>query len=157
MNAGSQQRRVPGPVLVRWLGRSAPRPPDVRFGRSRVAGTAGLDTLVIDLDAHVLVCHSEKESAAPTFKHSFGYHPLLAFSDNTGEFLAAQLRPGNAGSNTATDHISVLDAALAQIPDAHRLGHPILVRADGAGCIRAFLTHVRSLRQQGVSCEFSVG
>jgi hypothetical protein len=37
------------------------------FGRSRVAGTAGLDVLVIDLDAHVLVCHSEKEQTAPTF------------------------------------------------------------------------------------------
>jgi hypothetical protein len=41
---------------------------------------------VIDLDAHVLVCHSEKEQTAATFKHSFGYHPLLAFLDNTGEF-----------------------------------------------------------------------
>ena len=49
------------------------------FARSRVAGSAGLDTLVIDLDAHVLVCHSEKEQAAPTFKHTFGYHPLLPF------------------------------------------------------------------------------
>jgi hypothetical protein len=127
------------------------------FARSRVAGSAGLDALVIDVDAHVLVCHSEKEHAAPTFKHTFGYHPLLAFCDNTGEFLAAQLRPGNAGSNTATDHIVVLDAALAQVPDVYRHGHPILVRADGAGCTKAFLAHVRSLRHSGVACEFSVG
>ena len=127
------------------------------FARSRVAGTPGLDALVIDLDAHVLVCHSEKEQTAPTFKHTFGYHPLLAFCDNTSEFLAARLRPGNAGSNTATDHITVLDAALAQIPDAYRHGHPVLVRADGAGCSKAFLAHVRSLREQGVTCEFSVG
>ena len=127
------------------------------FARSRVAGTAGLDVLVIDLDAHVLVCHSEKEQAAPTFKHSFGYHPLLAFLDNTDEFLAAQLRAGNAGSNTAADHITVLDQALAQIPDRYRHGHPVLVRADGAGCTKAFLAHIRSLRKQGVSCEFSVG
>jgi hypothetical protein len=61
------------------------------------------------------------------------------------------------GSNTATDHIAVLDAALAQIPDAYRHGHPILVRADGAGCTKAFLAHLRSLRSTGVSCEFSVG
>jgi Transposase DDE domain group 1 len=127
------------------------------FGRSRVAGTAGLAALVIDLDAHVLVCHSEKEQTAPTFKHTFGYHPLLAFLDNTGEYLAALLRPGNAGSNTAADHITVLDAALAQIPDAYRHGHPILVRADGAGCTKAFLAHIRSVRDSGVSCEFSVG
>jgi Transposase DDE domain group 1 len=127
------------------------------FGRSRVAGTAGLDALVIDLDAHVLVCHSEKEQTAPTFKRTFGYHPLLAYLDNTGEFLVAQLRTGSAGSNTAVDHIAVLDAALAQIPDAYRHGHPILVRADGAGCTKAFLAHVRTLRNIGVRCEFSVG
>jgi hypothetical protein len=127
------------------------------FARSRVAGTPGLDALVIDLDAHVLVCHSEKEQTAATFKHTFGYHPLLGFCDNTGEFLAARLRPGNAGSNTATDHITVLDAALVQIPDAYRHGHPILIRADGAGCTKAFLAHIRSLRDTGMSCEFSVG
>jgi len=129
----------------------------VAFARSRVAGGPGVDALVIDLDAHVLVCHSEKEQTAPTFKHSFGYHPLLAFLDNTGEFLAALLRAGNAGSNTAADHISVLDAALVQIPDQYRHGHPILIRTDGAGGTKAFLAHVRGLRETGVSCEFSVG
>jgi hypothetical protein len=82
---------------------------------------------------------------------------MLAFCDNTGEFLAAALRRGNAGSNTAADHITVLDAALMQLPDAHRHGTPILVRADTAGCTREFLAHIRSRREQAVSCEFSVG
>lgn len=127
------------------------------FAPSRVAGTGGIDAVVIDVDAHVLVCHSEKQQAAPTFKHTFGYHPLLAYCDNTGEFLAATLRPGNAGSNTATDHITVLDAALAHVPDRYRHGHPVLVRADGAGCTKAFLAHIRSLRDTGTACEFSVG
>jgi hypothetical protein len=104
-----------------------------------------------------VVCHSEKQQAAPTFKHTFGYHPLLAFLDNTDEFLAGRLRAGNAGSNTAADHIAVLDDALAQLPDAYRHGHPILIRADGAGCSKAFLAHLRSLREQGINCEFSVG
>jgi hypothetical protein len=81
---------------------------------------------------------------------------MLAFCDNTGEFLAATLRRGNAGSNTAADHITVLDAALAQVPDRHRHGSPILVRADTAGCTREFLAHVRGLRDRAVSCEFSV-
>src|SRR3954447_12789239 len=89
------------------------------FPLARAAGRE-LPGLVIDLDASIVVCHSEKEQAAPTFKKSFGYHPLLAFCDNTGEFLAAQLRKGNAGSNTAADHITVLGAALAQLPDQHR-------------------------------------
>ena len=130
--------------------RSEPFPPARAAGRE-------LPGLVIDLDASVVVCHSEKEQAAPTFKKTFGFHPMLAFCDNTGEFLAATLRRGNAGSNTAADHITVLDAALAQLPDAHRHGTPILIRADTAGCTREFLAHLRSLRDEAVSCEFSVG
>jgi hypothetical protein len=123
------------------------------------ATAAGVDLpgLVIDVDASIVECHSEKESAAATFKSSFGYHPILAFLDNSGEFLAALLRPGNAGANTAADHITVLDQALAQIPDVHRHGVPLLVRADGAGCSKAFLAHIRSVRDQGVLTEFSVG
>jgi hypothetical protein len=113
--------------------------------------------LVIDVDASIVIAHSEKEQAAPTFKGTFGYHPLMAFCDNTGEFLAAQLRRGNAGANTAADHIDVLDAALAQLPDQHRHGSPILVRADGAGCSKDFLAHLRGLQNTGVSCSFSVG
>lgn len=116
-----------------------------------------LPGLVIDVDACIVVCHSAKEQAAATFKSTFGYHPILAFLDNSGEFLAGLLRPGNAGANTAADHISVLDAALAQIPDAYRHGVPVLVRADGAGCSKAFLAHVRGRRAQGVRTEFTVG
>jgi len=77
--------------------------------------------------------------------------------DNTGEALAAVLRPGNAGSNTATDHIAVTDLALAQLPDAQRHGVPILVSADGAGATRAWLAHLRAQRATGVDLEFSVG
>jgi Transposase DDE domain group 1 len=128
----------------------SPFPPATAAGRV-------LPGLVIDLDASIVVCHSEKEQAAPTFKKTFGYHPMLAFCDNTGEFLAAQLRRGNAGSNTAADHVAVLDAALMQLPDAHRHGTPILIRADTAGCTREFLAHIRGRREQAVSCEFSVG
>jgi hypothetical protein len=123
---------------------------------ARAAGQV-LPGLVVDLDATIVVCHSEKESAAATFKSTFGYHPILAFLDNSGEFLAGLLRPGNAGANTAADHITVLDAALAQIPDTHRHGVPLLVRADGAGCSKAFLAHIRSLRDQATVTEFSVG
>jgi hypothetical protein len=93
-------------------------------------------------------------SACPA---GFGHHPLLCWLDNTGEALAGRLRPGNAGANTATDHIAVLDDALTQIPDEYRHGTPFLVRADGAGCSKDFLAHVRSPREQGVHIEFSVG
>jgi Transposase DDE domain group 1 len=120
-------------------------------------GGRELGGLVIDIDASIVVTHSEKEQTAPTFKGTFGYHPILAFCDNSGEFLAGLLRPGNAGANTAADHISVLDQALAQIPDPVLHGSPVLVRADGAGCTKAFLAHIRDLRERHVTAEFSVG
>jgi Transposase DDE domain group 1 len=126
------------------------------FPPARAAGRQ-LSGLVIDLDATIVIAHSEKQFAAPTFKGTFGFHPMLAWLDNTGEFLAGQLRPGNAGANTAADHISVLDAALAQVPDEHRHGAPILVRADTAGSSKAFLAHMQALRSKGMQVEFSVG
>jgi hypothetical protein len=96
--------------------------------------------LVIDVDATLVTSHSEKECAAPTFKRGFGFHPLWAFVDHgqqgTGEPLAFLLRAGNAGSNTVVDHISVLRAALAQLPghaDGRRPGKNVLIRIDGAG------------------------
>ena len=39
------------------------------------------------------------------------------------EVLAGMLRPGNAGSNTATDHIVVLADAVAALPALWRAGH----------------------------------
>ena len=126
------------------------------FPPARAAGR-DLIGLVIDLDATLVVCHSEKQAAAPTFKGTFGYHPMLAYLDNTGEALAGLLRPGNAGANTAADHVAVLDAALLQIPDEHRHGTAILIRTDGAGCSKAFLTHIRGQREQHIAAEFSVG
>jgi hypothetical protein len=127
-----------------------------RWLSSTVAGHE-LPGLVLDLDATIVVCHSEKEQAAKTWKKSFGYHPLLCFLDATGEALAGILRPGNAGSNTAADHITVLDRALTQIPDVHRHGSDILIRCDSAGASHAFLDHIRGLREHGVRSFFSVG
>ena len=78
--------------------------------------------LCLDFDATITIAHSEKENAAATWKKTFGFHPLLCFLDRPevagGEALAGLLRPGNAGSNTAADHITVLDLALAALPGA---------------------------------------
>jgi hypothetical protein len=70
--------------------------------------------------------------------------------DGTGEALAGILRPGNAGSNTAGNHVEVVDLALAQLPTAAR-HQAILVRADTGGATHALVDH---LRQQGI--RFSV-
>ncbi|MGH3838366.1 MAG: IS1380 family transposase [Acidimicrobiales bacterium] len=130
-------------------------------GRDLPACTAGgrhWPGLVLDVDATVVEAHSEKQGAAAHFKGGFGFHPILVFLDNTNEALAGLLRPGNAGANTAADHIEVTDAALAQIPDEVRHGTPILVRADGAGGTKAWLAHLRGLRDDGgLDVEFSVG
>lgn len=121
------------------------------------AGGREIPGLVFDLDATLTEVHSDKQGAAANFKGGFGYHPLLCWLDNTGEALAARLRPGNAGANTAADNIVVLDDALAQVPDQHRHGTPVLVRADGAGCSKELLAHIRGLREHGIQTEFSVG
>ena len=99
------------------------------------------------------------EAAAPTFKRGFGFHPLCAFVDHgaqgTGEMIAVALRPGNAGSNTATDHIAVTRAALAQLPGhrpGRRPGRRVLIRTDGAGSSHAFLEWLTAQR-----LSYSVG
>ena len=82
--------------------------------------------LVVDVDGTLLDAHSDKQGAAGTYKGGFGFYPLVAFldrGDGTGEALAGILRPGNAGSNTATDHIEVVDLALAQLPKPARDQH----------------------------------
>ena len=81
--------------------------------------------LHIDFDATLVIDHSDnKAQAAPTWKKSFGHHPLLAFLDRPeiagGEPLARLLRKGNAGSNTSADHITVLDQSLASLPPQWR-------------------------------------
>ena len=137
-----------------------------RAGAWSLAGTNAPDhaadaasPLVIDVDATLVGAHSEKESAAPTFKRGFGFHPLWAFCDHgtegTGEPQALLLRPGNAGSNTATDHITVLQQALAQLPGGHARGKKVLVRVDGAGGtheLLAWLTRRRLSYWIGFSC-----
>ena len=104
------------------------------------------------------LCGLEKQGTAATYKHGFGYHPMLAWLDNTGEALAGMLRPGNATANDAADHATVIEDALAQIPHGHRHGTPILVRADSAGGTRGFLRYLRSLREErGLDVSFSIG
>ena len=115
--------------------------------------------LTIDLDATLITSHSEKEQAAPTFKRGFGFHPLGSWvdhgQDGTGEPLSMLLRKGNAGSNTAADHIQVTKDALRQLPlyrRGGRIGRKVLIRTDGGGGTHDFL---KWLSGQGLS--YSIG
>ena len=122
--------------------------------RARAAAwAAGMDPgfYVIDIDATLVNAHSDKEGAAPNYKHGFGFAPMLAFLDATGEALAALLRPGNAAAGSAEDHVRLLDAALAQLPVDPRASE-VIARTDSAGASHGF---VDACRQRGV--RFIVG
>lgn len=122
----------------------------------RSAATTANAPVVLDIDSSLVEIHSEnKEGTGPTYKGGFGFNPMLATADATGEVLAALLRPGNAGTTTVADHLAVLDAALAQLPaeiaaghhpgdEAALVGRPVRVRTDSAGCSRGFVWGCRN-------------
>ena len=112
----------------------------------RSSATTGTAAVVLDIDSSLHQIHSEnKAETAPNYKGGFGFHPIYCFADATGETLGVLLRPGNAGANTITDHVTVLDQAIAQLPAEIAVGHrdgddpslvrrPLQVRCDSAGC-----------------------
>ena len=122
--------------------------------RARVWELAGApERLTIDLDATLITAHSEKDQAAGTFKGGYGFAPMLAYGDETGEALAGQLRPGNAGANNAADQIAVAEQAIAQIPAGARIETiAILLRVDSAGASHELIDWCREGQ-----IEFSVG
>jgi hypothetical protein len=121
----------------------------------RVADKVLEQVVCIRLDATVVTAHSDKEGAEPNYK-GFGHHPLAAWCDNTGEALAGMLRRGGAGSNTAADHLTVLDEAIAAVPPRHR--RRLMVTCDGAGASHALITRLDQLASRpGHQLIYSVG
>ena len=114
-----------------------------------------VEVLIVDADATLVLARSDaKQGAAGTYKHTFGFHPLLAYLDRgqaPGEPLAGLLRPGNTPAGGADDLIELVDLALAQLPVSPG-EQPVLVRSDSAGASTRLAWH---LREQGVG--FSVG
>jgi Transposase DDE domain group 1 len=113
-------------------------------------GDPDVELLVIDADATLVLAHSDhKEGAAGTYKHTFGFAPLLAYLDRgaaPGEPLAGILRPGNAAPGAADDLIALVDLALAQLPTAATAPQPVLVRSDSAGGSSKLAWHLRDRR-----------
>ena len=116
--------------------------------------------VVVRLDATLIEAASEKENAEPHRK-GFGFHPLTGWCSNTGEALAVMLRPGSAGSFTASDHLVVIDAALGQVPAPWR--RDVLVTIDGAGASHDVIDHLTTLNtaaahgKRGRRVEYSIG
>jgi hypothetical protein len=124
----------------------------VAVARSRAWALGAAPKLVVlDFDATLLEAFSRKQRAAGTFKKGFGHHPLLCYLDGSREALAGLLRDGNAGSNTAADHMTVGDLALSQLP-AGALDGEIIARVDGAGATHEFTHWCRDAQ-----IKFSVG
>lgn len=125
--------------------------PGVRIADKRLEGVT-----CIRLDASIVICHSDKEQATPTWKRTFGFHPLLAYCDNTGEPLAGMLRTGSAGSNAAADHLAVFGDAIAALPPECR--RKLMVTTDGAGASHALITKLDKLAsRRGYELTYSVG
>ena len=117
---------------------------------------------VIRVDATIIEAATLKEpTVAGHYKGGIGYHPLTAWCSNTGDHLVVMQRPGNAGSFTAADHVKVLDAALVQVPAAHR--GDLLVTIDGAGASHAVIDHLtrwntaKEHGRRGRRVEYSIG
>jgi Transposase DDE domain group 1 len=106
------------------------------------------ERIVIDVDATLIGAHTEKEGAAVNFKGGFGFHPLLAYLDDSREALAAMLRPGNAPAHSAGDQIAVLEHALEQLPRdvVADLDTEIVLRTDAAGSALALCQAARDAR-----------
>jgi hypothetical protein len=117
--------------------------------------------LVVRLDATLIEAASPKARAAGTYKQGFGFHPLTGWCTNVGDALAVMLRPGNAGSFTAADHLAVLAAAFGQIPAAWRTD--VLVSIDGAGASHEVIDYLTGLNtavvhgNRGRRVEYSIG
>jgi hypothetical protein len=73
------------------------------------------------------------------------------------------LRPGNAGSNDADDHLELLDQVIGALPAKYQVGHEpgddpglvrhhILVRADSAGATHDFVSGLTE-----ANIEYSIG
>jgi len=124
--------------------------------QARAAGRPiGDGVVVLDVDSTIVIAHSDKEHAAATYKHTYGFHPILVTCDNTNELLAIRLRPGNAGANTAADHLTVLADAIAQIPVEHR--RHLLIRGDSAAGTHAVLDWLTARNTRRRTVEYSLG
>jgi hypothetical protein len=152
-----------GPVELRGIARAR------AAARERAwAAGAGPDgeVLVIDIDATIVRTRADKQDAAPTYKRTYGHHPLLAMAGDCDEVLAGIMRPGNAGANTAIDHVTVLSNAIAALPAEWRTGHEpgdhpddaakeLIVRADSAGASHWLAEHCTE-RNIGFSIGYAI-
>ncbi len=119
-----------------------------------IAGKVLAGWLVIDLDGTLITARSDKEGAAPTFKMA-----TASTRSGPGWPIPPSRWPCCCGrqrrSNTFADHLTVLTAAIRQIPA--RMRSKLLVRVDGAGASHELITHLLSLASRRRTVLFTCG
>ena len=105
--------------------------PGILAGDASAPGAGG-GLVAVDIGAKIVTSCSDKEQATPSWKKSYGNHPLTVFADHgpdgSGEPVAFMLLAGNAGSMTETDHFEATRLGLSQLPS--HLRRRSLIRAD---------------------------
>jgi Transposase DDE domain group 1 len=142
---------------IAWVAEDPGRLEALRAARARARARAWElgarpELIRIDIDATLTSACSPKEGAAGNFKGGFGHHPFCAYLDGSREALGAILRPGNAGSNTGSDQVAIVELGLGQLPREVVESESILVRADGAGSVHELTDYLHEGQ-----INFSVG
>lgn len=108
-------------------------------------GEQATEPLVIDVDATLIAAGSDdKDGAGATYKGGWGFQPILACldrGDGTGEALVGMLRSGNRPAHVAADNITVIDDAIAQLPEIPD-GVRLVVRGDSALATHDVVDHL---------------
>lgn len=119
--------------LIDTLAASDEKAPDaVRRARSEVrsrvwslVGGHAPDTggeVTIDMDGVLVVAHSDKQDAAPTWKKTYGHHPLMGFVDHG---------PATAWTPVIETDGGVRDGAwVAELADGRPKGMRLIVRKE---------------------------
>jgi hypothetical protein len=97
--------------------------------------------------------NAARASRPSTLTGTLALKPRDSVSDC--ELLAIRLRPGNAGANTAADHLDGLADAIAQVPAGHR--GRLLVRGDSAAGTHAVLNWLTGQNTRRRRVGYSVG
>jgi Transposase DDE domain group 1 len=124
-------------------------------GSTYAGGISCGRTIVLRADSTLTIAHSAKQNAEGTYKKTYGFHSLGCWIDNTSELAVLLPRPGSAGANTAADLITVVRAAIAQVPADRR--DDLLITSDGAGASHALIDWLTSLNTVRRSVQYSVG
>lgn len=110
----------------------------------------------VDIDATIVLSHSEKQNAAATWKKTFGSIPWprspITVPARPAKRWTFCCGPATPGPTPASEHIEVTRLALAQLP--HRLRRRALIHTDSGRGTHDFLAWLSS---PGRRLHYSVG